>query len=374
MRKLFGFIGVIFLLFTLSQAQEMKPLESGDIIVVERDAEGATEKEAVEDASREAVQSCVGRVYFTDKLVMARSLLTRYIDHYYHKFVFSTLTVNKRHTGDKVYLKIKVYVDYSRLLADLEEKGFLFKPKARPLFIVFLSEILDGSPAPYSFGRDTIRSSWKDMTGQREPEAEITIPPTNMDVSESPPLFNEAIRVAQKNGAEIVLCGTSKSQREERQEFYYDTYTFYRTTISLKVMRVDDGKVMGEITVSSIAGSLRQSQAIELSITRAANKAASALAETFLAQWDNTVQNKGDYIFLFSGVTDEKLDIINKHLLSLDPNARFFLKSRYSDVAVGNFLYKGTRERLIFAIERLAYPRMHILRQEGNHWEVQIKN
>jgi len=374
MRKLFGFTGIIFLLFAISHAQEMKPLEGGDIIVVERDAEGATEKEAIDDASREAVQSCVGRVYFTDKLVMARPLLTRYIDHYFHKFVFSTLTVNKRHTGDKVFLKVKVFVQYSNLLADLEEKGFLFKPKARPLFIVFLTETLDGAPAPYTFSRDTIRASWKDITSQREPEAEITIPPTNMDVSESPPLFNEAIRVAQKNGAEIILCGTSASQREERQELYYDTYTFYRTTIYLKVIRVDDGKALGDITVSSIAGSLRQSQAIELSITRAANKAASALSETFLAQWDNMVQNRGDYVFLFSGVTDEKLDIIEKHLLSLDPNARFFLKSRYLDVAVVNFLYKGTRERLIFAIERLAYPRMHILREEGTRFEIQIKN
>lgn len=374
MRKLFIVSGIVLVMISSVRAQDMKPMKGEDLIIVEREIEGATEKEAMEEAVREAVQSCVGRVYFSDNLVMARGLLTKYIDHYYEKFIYSKVVESKSQVGDKIRLKLKIFVDYSKLLKDLDEKGFLFKPRIRPFFLVFLSEVLDEAPAAYNHGREAVRSSWKDITGQREPEAQITIPPPNMDISQSAHFLNEAVRVSQKNGAELIISGTSSSEREERKEYYYETYTFYRTTIHLKMIRVDTGKVMGETTVSSLAASERENQAIQLSITRAARKAVGRLTEIYNADWEYSILNKGDYIFLFSGVTDEKLELLKRHLSLLDGNAKVFVKSRYADVAVVNFLYKGNREHLVFTLERLSYPRMHILRQEDNRFEIQIKN
>jgi hypothetical protein len=374
MQKILIVSGIALLMISFAWAQEMKPMQGENLIIVEREIEAPTEKEAAEDAMRDAVQSCVGRVYFSDDLVIARALLTKYIDHYYEKFIYSKVVESKSQVGDKINLKLKIFVDYSKLLQDLEEKGFLFKPRARPFFLVFVSEVLDEAPATYDFGREAVRSAWKDITGQREPEAEIMIPPSNMDVSQSEHFFEEAIRVAQKNGVELIITGTSSSEREERKEYYYETYTFYKTTSHLKLIRVDNGKIMGETTVASLAASERENQAIQLSITRAARKAVSQLSEIYNAEWEHSVLNKGDYIFLFSGVTDEKLDLIKRHLSSLDSTAKVFIKSRYADVAVANFLYKGNRERLIFTLERLSYPRMHILREEGNRFEIQIKN
>ncbi|MBN1900519.1 hypothetical protein JW926_04245 [Candidatus Sumerlaeota bacterium] len=374
MQKTLIVSGILFLIMASSFSQEMKPMKGEDLIIVEREIEGASEKEAMEEAVREAVQSCVGRAYFSDNLIMARSLLIKYIDQYYEKFIYSRVVESKTQSGDKIRLKLKIFVDYSRLLKDLDEKGFLFTPRIRPYFLVFLSEVLDEAPATYNHGREAVRSAWKDITGQRDPENEILIPPPNMDVTESEPFLEEAIRVAQKNGVELIISGTSSSERDERKEFYYETYTFYRTTVHLKMIRVDNGKVMGETTVSSLAASERENQAIQLSITRAARKAASELADAFNANWEHSVLNKGDYIFMFSGVNDEKIELINKHLSALDPNARVFIRSRYADVAVVNFLYKGNHEKLIFTLERLSYPRMHIIRQEGNRFEIQIKN
>jgi hypothetical protein len=374
MQKIFIVSGIVLLMMSFVQAQEMKPMKGEDLIIVEREIEGASEKEAMEEAVRDAVQSCVGRVYFSDNLVMARPLLTKYIDHYYEKFIYSKVVESKTQVGDKIRLKLKIFVDYSKLLKDLDEKGFLFTPRVRPYFLVFVSEVLDEAPAAYNHGREAVRSAWKDITGQREPETEVTIPPPNMDVSQSEHFLSEAVRVAQKNGVELIITGTSSSERDERKEFYYETYTFYRTTIHLKLIRVDTGKIMGEITVSSLAASERENQAIQLSITRAARKAVSQLSDTYNADWENSVLNKGDYIFLFSGVTDEKLELLKQHLSSLDSSAKVFIRSRYADVAVVNFLYKGNREHLIFTLERLSYPRMHILRQEDNRFEIQIKN
>jgi len=374
MQKIITILITLIMVVGISVAQDMKPLEGGDLIVVEREIEEPTEQEAIDEACRLAVQSCAGRIYFSDKLIMARSLLIKYIDHYYKKFVFSMLIDDKKHVGDKIHINAKIFVDYSKLIKDMEEKGFLFRPRMRPFFIVFLKETLDESPAPSNHGWETVRSAWKDITGQREPEEEIMIPPSNMDISQSPPFMTEAIRVAQKTGAELILSGNSTSVRQERKEFYYQTYTFYKTTINLKLIRVDTKKVLKETTVSSQAGSESQNQAIQLSITRAARKAVNELAKVYNAQWENSVLTKGDYLFLFSGVTDEKLNIIKKHLEALDSEAKFFVRNRYADVAVVNFMYTGNKELLIFTLEKMSYPRMHILREHKNRFEIQIKN
>jgi len=374
MRKFSMLVVLICLIALAAQTTEMRSLDKGDLIVIEREVEGPTEQAAIDEVSREAVQSCVGRIYFSERLIMARKLLTRYIDNYYKKFIFSSVVDQKKHMGDKVRLKVKIFVNYSSLIKDLEEKEFLFKPRVRPQYLVFLKELLDEGPAPYDHGRQTVLSAWKDITGQRSPEGAITIPPTNLDILESAALKSEAIRVAEKKGAEIILSGTSISKRENRQELYYETYTFYRTTVDLKLIRADTGEILDETTVSEVAGSTMQSQAIQLSITQAARKAAHTLADYFLANWDKTVQGNCDYTFLFTGVNSEKLDIIKRHLASLDDESKVFVKSQYSDVAVVNLVYKGNREFLIDAIESLSFPRMHIIEEQENRFEIQIKN
>ncbi len=373
MKKVFVAITVVFVFIGAAGAQEMKPL-GGDLIVVERQVEGSSEKAAIDDAARAAVQSCVGRVYFSKRLIMARSLLTKYLDNYYKKFIFTSVVEDKKYLGDKVRLNLKTYVDYTKLVKDLEEKRFLFKPRVRPFFCIFLKEVLDGNPAQYKYGREMVRDAWKDSTGQREPENHITNPPENVDITNSPKLTASAIQAAQKRGAEIILTGTSSSAREKHEELYYDTYTFYRTTIDLKLIRVDTGEILDEAKSSSLAGSVSRHRAIQLSITRAAQKATAQLAEFYGANWDKTVHAKGDYQFLFTGVTDEKLDIIKRLLASLNGSSEVFVKNRYADVAVVNLVYKGSRELLINALEGSAYPRMHILKEEDNRFEIQIKN
>jgi len=137
---------------------------------------------------------------------------------------------------------------------------------------------------------------------------------------------------------------------------------------------VDTGEILKEVTVTSLAGSVRQSQAINLSIVSAVRKAIAQLAEYYQANWDKIVRNKGDYLILITGVSDEKLDLIKKKLGSLDDSAQVFEKSKYADVAVLNLVFKGNRQLLKDALEASSYPRMHILREEGNAFEVQIKN
>lgn len=355
-------------------AADMKPMEGGDLVMVEIKTEAPTEEQAIDQASNQAVQSAVGRVYFSDELIMARTLLEKYIDNYYREFIFSTVVSEKKHFGDRVELTVQVFVNYSKLMQDLREKEFIFKPRVRPYYVVFLNETLNGESADYQHGYDDISDAWTDLTSQRQPDSQITNPPTTVDVTSSELLMDQAIQAAQKSQAEIILTGTSSTVREERQEMYYDTYTFFRTTMNLKLIRVDNGEILKETTVTSLAGSTRQNQAIQISITRAARKAVNDLFQYFRDHWDHMILNEGDFLLMFTGVNDEKLQLIEKRLRSLSDNARVFQKSRYSDVAVLTLLYKGAREKLIESIEESAYPRMHILNQEKNRFEIQIKN
>lgn len=374
MQRLICLAGLIVLLAALSSAAEMKPLEGGDLIVVERSLEAASEQEGRDLAAREAVQSCAGRVYFSDMSVMARPLLEKYVDTYYKNFIYSVVVDSKKQVGDKFQLSLKVFVNYTKLLADLEEKRFLFRPAVRPLFAAFLKETVDEQPSTGKDGWDTIRASWRDLTEQRPTESEITTPPPNVDVSESPALLAEAIRAVQKNGAEVIITGVSTTVREKRAELYYDTYVFYRTTVNLKLYRADSGELLQETTATSLAGSVRQNQAVNLSIVSAVKKAVFQLADYYQKNWDKMVRNKGDYMFLFTGVTEEKLDLIQKKLAALNHNSQVFIKSQYADVAVVTLVFKGNRERLLEVIQGSSYPRMHILKEEENKFEIQIKN
>jgi hypothetical protein len=374
MRRVIVLLAAMFLLVILCQAQDMKPLNGGDLIVVERYQEAPTIEEAKKEASRLAMHSCVGRVYFSNKLILARPLLSKYIDNYFEKFVNTVVTDDIKHLGDRVQMNLKIFVDYSKLIKDLEEKGFIFTPRIRPLFVIFLEETLDGQTAEYQDGYNTIRDSWKDLTGQRMPEKKITIPPPNMNVCREKSFLSEAVRTAQKNGAEVIITGTSSSVMEKRSELYFDTYAFFRTDINLKIIRADNLEVIGETTVSSIAGSTRQSQAIKLSITRAARKAVYRLSNSFKEKWDKSVLGKCDYFFLFTGVNDEKLDIIKKRLESLDSASKVFVKSRYADIAIMNLEYKGNKDILIETLEESAFPRMLIRSEKDNRFEIQMKN
>jgi len=366
--------GILILLFAQAYARDMKPLEGGDLIVVEREMDAPSRQEGMDIAARDAVQSCVGRVYYSEQIVIARPLLEKYIDSYYKKYIFTVVVDSQKQIGDRIHLTMKVFVNYTRLLKDLEEKRFFFRPNVRPLFIVFLKETLDNESATYKDGWETVRSSWRDLTGQRLPETEITAPMFNVNVVETPALLAEAIRSAQKNGAEIIITGESSTVREKREEIYYDTYAFYRTNVTLKIIRADTGSILDESTATSLAGSTMQSQAINLSIVNAVRKAVFQLAEYYQNNWDKIVRNKGDYLLMFTGVSDEKLELIKKRLSSLDESAAVYVKSFYADTAVVNLVYKGNRQLLKDAIEGSSYPRMHIIKEEGSNFEVQIKN
>ncbi len=374
MRKFSTLVLVLLLLVSTLQASKMKPLQEGDLVVVEMEISAPTEAEAVKEASRRAVQSCAGRIFFSDKLVMARGLLEKYIDNYYEKFVYSTVTDSKKQIGSDIHLELKIYVAFSLLHQDLMEKGFLYRPKVRPSFVVFLKENLDGQTAPHTVGIESVISSWKDLTGQRPPETTIDNPPFNSDVSESEAMKSEAIRAAQKNDAEVILTGVVSCARADRREYYFETYTFYSTEITLKLIRADTGETLHETTAANVAGSIRQNQAIQLSISGAARKAVAELNEYYNKNWDHSVLNRGDYLLMFTGVNDEKLDIIKRHLKAIDESASVFERSRYMDVAVLNLFFKGSPDLLINAIEKSAYPRMLIISQDENRFEIQIKN
>ncbi len=353
-------------------AREIEPL-AGELVAVSKVVSGQTEQEAIEQACQQAVNTCVGRVYMGKTLVMARSLLDKYLQQHYKRFIMSKAVYQKRYEKKgQVILDINVYVNFDSLVKDLDEKRFLYKPRIRPFFYVFLEEVLEDQHAPYTIGSDTIFDILIEKT-VRVSEEPIQNPPPNIDVSKDPELFQQAIMAAQKVGVGLFITGTSTTRLIKAQELYYDLYYFYETHMHLKLVRVDTGDILFETDATASSGHINRERAVELCIQRAANMATLKVIGAYLKTWKHMMLNVADYQLMFTGISPDQLDLVAKMLKALAPETEVYVKAYYNRIAVVNLIYKGERSELIQAIQRLPYPRLKIMIEKPTALEVQIE-
>ena len=352
-------------------AREIEPL-AGELVAVSKVVSGQTEQEAIEQACQEAINTCVGRVYMGRTLVMARTLLDKYLQQHYKRFILSKAVHQKRYKKDQLILDMNVYVDFDSLVKDLDEKQFLYKPRIRPFFYVFLEEILEDQPAPYTIGSNTIFDILIEKT-VRVSEEPIQNPPPNIDVSKDPEVFQQAIMAAQKVGVGLFITGTSTTRLIKAQELYYDLYYFYETHMHLKLVRVDTGDILFETDATASSGHINRERAVELSIQRAANMATLKVIEAYLKTWNHLMLNVADYQLMFTGISPDQLEILTKMLKALAPKTEVYVKTYYNRIAVVNLVYKGERSELIQAIKRSPYPRLKIMIEKPTALEVQIE-
>jgi len=239
-----AFIVISFLFITLPQAREMEQLDKG-LVRISKFVRGQDEESLIRSASIEAVQKCLGRFYAGKYLIMARPLLEKYIARYYKKFIYSVETVNKRYIGDDVELNLNIYVLFDVLAKDLKEKRFLYKPRYKPYFAVFIEETLNGQPSSELIAREQVKNVLKDRA-VRLLETAIMYPPSNVDITKQPELLSAAMKEAQKNGIELLISGESHTRLVKKQQLYYDVFYFYESSLRLKLIRADTGEVLFE--------------------------------------------------------------------------------------------------------------------------------
>lgn len=352
-------------------AKEVEPL-GGELVAVSKVVSGQTEQEAIEEGCQDAVNICVGRVYMDKTLIMARTLLDNYLKQHYKRFILSKAVYQRRYKKNQLILDINVYVDFKTLVKDLNEKRFLYEPRIRPFFYVFLEEILEDQPAPYTTGSDAIFKLLVEKT-VRISEQPIQNPSPAVDVSKNPELFQQAIMAAQKVGVGLFITGTSTTRLIKAEELYYDQYYFYETHMHLKLVRVDTQDILFETDATASAGHIDKERAVELSILRAANTATLKVIEAYLNSWKNLMLNVADYQLMFTGITPEQLEVVTKMLKALAPDAEVYVKAYFNRVAVVNLMFKGQRSELIQAIERSPYPRLKIMVDKPTALEMQIE-
>lgn len=362
---------ILILIASLCSAKEMRPLDNKMIMLI-KSVSGDKEEEMKNDAAKESVKECVGRIYFTKNIILARDILEKYLDQNYDKFIYSIEILKKGFASGKTILDLKIFVDYGKLVADLEEKKFLYEPKLRPFFYVFLEEKLDGQIASYSTGNTSVVNALKDL---QQRTANIAAPsvPANVNIMSDRQVFAKAIEMAQKNEIELIITGTCETNKLEQKDLYYENYTFYESKISLKLIRVDTGEALVETETSGLATNLDAERAIELSIIRASLKASSEIIDYFKANWNPTILDKANYKIMFTGIQQSQLDVFSSTLLKLGDKTKMYLRSYYHNVAVINLMFKGDKAELLRFLETFPYPTFKIVSIKDNNIEVSVR-
>lgn len=315
---------------------------------------------AREEASLSAVRACVGRVFWGNQLLSARGLLDNYLAKSHARFVRAIETLATDFVAGRPNLQLRVFVDYNALEADLREKRFLFEPKIRPHFIVFLEEKLGEDFARYETGRDAIAAALQDRN-LRPFGGVIDRPPRNANVIADPILREDALVACERREIEILVSGSSQTHRDSVKDIYYDTYFFYTTDMDIALLRVDTGEELARVKARGSAAHGEEQQAINLSIQRAASQAAARLADLYDKIWPFMVQNRADYRILFTGATPENLNLLRNTLEKTGRDAKVYLRQTYDRSAVFTLSYSGGRQDVINALATNAYPTLSLV-------------
>lgn len=369
-------ISYLFFVFLLtgflvasSVGREMEQIDK-NLVKINLTIRGQDEQSLIESASINAVQKCIGRLYASKYLIMARPLLENYLARYYSKFIYSVETVNKRHIGDDVEMELNIYVLFDELAKDLKEKRFLYIPRYKPYFAVFIEEKLDGQPASELIAHEQVKNVLKDRA-VRLLETAIMYPPSNVDITKEPELLSSALKEAQKNGIELIISGDSQTRLVKKQQLYYDVFYFYENSLTLKLIRADTGEILFEKSHIQLAYDTDEQQAIKNCIIFSTQVVANALIDYYTEIWDKLFLNNVDYQILISGINKEHLKLLTKGIKSLHPQAEVYIRAFYKNTVVLNLMYPGTKDELQHLIKTFSYPNFRILQVTDKYLEAQ---
>ena len=131
--------GLALLLLAMSQALQAGPytqLVLPDYLTLTETVEGPTAPELQAAAELKAVHSCVGRLLFSDKLLIVDKLLDNYLARNYKAYISEAHAGKRVNLHKKVRQDWRVVVRYTRLREDMIHKRFLFEPRYPPYFLV----------------------------------------------------------------------------------------------------------------------------------------------------------------------------------------------------------------------------------------------
>lgn len=359
------------LLFQPAAALTIKPLDDR-LLLVTTTSQGQTRDEAIRRAQTEAVRASAGRVLLADQLLLADELLTQYLDNYYATFISGTeITSDSFEKGQNV-LSFNIFVDYQKLEADLKEKMFLYQPAPKPAVAVFLSESLGEETNADGVAREILIQALR-QNALKPFEGNLVSPPPNTDVGSDEFLLKSGLITSQRNGVEILVTGSARTRLVEQRPLYYDQFFFYTCDLTVKMIRVDTGLVMGTVTATGSAAGGDRAEAIRIAIERAAADVGPQLAKDYQAYWPVVVQGRAQYQVLLTSVNEELLRIVMQHLDQLGKGTRVHLRKMFDSSALLVVETQASREDFLSRLASSPYPTLTVVNPEAaSRFEVQV--
>jgi hypothetical protein len=318
---------------------------AGGLQVYEVNGAGPSYDAALKDAELHAVRSAAGEFYGSDEMLLARSLLDRYLENYYSRFVASQHVLARRESQGNVYLRVAATVDVAALDKDLRQKRFFYKPKRRPYFYVTIAETVNGEAATGEpISRAAIHEGLEQILGEKRFQSDvITTGGANVNLLGDAAKLELAREVAQRKGIEVLLTGTVDLKMTEQKKIHFDDYTFYRAKANLALIRVDDGKMLAHGEYEAIAGHTDPETAKRTAAARATGRILQDLIPPFSEEWERTMTDAVEYQLTVVGVTPTQADVIEERLQAQLEGAKVYRRSLFEDVLVLNVYYPPDR-------------------------------
>lgn len=322
-------------------------VETHDLLEFKYQQVGVTEEEAIRMACIRAVHATIGRVLFSDYSLQAEDLLTPYIAKNWQQFVASYYVLERRadRAGFGVYIRVQTWPE--KVHRDLREKKFLYKPSVNPSYAVFISETVNNLPTPISNARLASVELLKEE-GLRVQDAVVPVPGYRVDLSDTAGA-SAARAAAIQAGAERLLLGSADTRRVGQEKVLLDDLVTYETHIQLALLRVNDGRILGQFDRTVRYSGKTEAEAASGVTRKAVGDAASQMIHSSTGIRDREVLDKTKFSVMFTDLTQDEVELISRHLTNtLSYGSKVFLKSWHGNVAILNI----DTERDYSALER----------------------
>jgi len=322
-------------------------VETHDVLEFTYQQVGATEEEAIRQACIRGVHATIGRVLFSDYSLQAEDLLTPYIAKNWQKFVASYYVLERRvdRGGFGVLIRVQTYPEVVH--RDLREKKFLYKPEPNPRYAVFISEAVNGMPTPISNARLASLNTLSE-DGLKVQNAVVPVPGYRVDLEDQAGAA-AARAAAIQAGAERLLLGSADTHRVGDEEVLLDKLVTYETNIKLMLIRVNDGRVLGQVDRAVRYSGKTEDEAAAGVTQKAVGDATRELIHNATGVRDREVLDKTAFSVMFTDLTQDEVQTVSKYLTTtLNYGTKVFLKSWHGNVAVMNI----DTERQYAALER----------------------
>lgn len=339
-------------------------LPQGDLQTYLIKEKAATVNLAVRRAMIDAVEKSVARFMASDKLIKAIHLIDSYLRQNLDQYIQTHTIVSQERNNDLWDVEVRVIVDIKKLYSDLDEKGFIYKPRFFPKVLVIINETIDGEPSSNYYARKTIegyiQNKGMDIVSSEEFK--------QVDFSKDK---DKIVQYAQQMEAEIVILGDATANFKQeidksKKTNFLDPQSLYDTNLKLDIIRIDNDEIYLSKDSFASRADRNKEDAIRKSIEQSATNCSENLYEDYYLKWQKEVLNQIDYQFILNDTNEQDLSVFIDNLKRFDNEIKIYPRFFWHNTAILNVDYKGEKKTLKEFINNMKHPAYKITEPTNN--------